>query len=904
MLMTRKEKILEYLTECCKFSPQGLTTEQLAEQLNISRPNVSNDLNLLVREGVIDKNNSRPVHYFIRQEITEQSSDMPLRNIDPFNYLIGYNSSLKKQISQAKAAVIYPPRGLHTLLTGDTGVGKSLFANLMYNYAVYQQRLDKNASFIVFNCADYASNPQLLVSHIFGHVKGAFTGAAKDKPGLISEADGGMLFLDEVHRLPPEGQEMIFYFMDTGTYGLLGETQRNRQAEILLVCATTEDPNSTLLSTFLRRIPIKINLPNLANRAPEDQVELLKFLLEIEARKINRTLSIDADSAKALIGSSFSGNVGKLKSTIQSVCAHFFMENPADDNPLDITFDALPSDSKVGIFNLMRDNDYLAGLQRALTEPIIIHPDDPDSGLAYRPDIDVNKHSTPFQVYDFIDDKIHFMLKQNFSDKEINRFITSEINNYIAFKLPKNLPRFDHGLSPQTLAFCQSLKVELELQLGKEFSEGFLLSLGYHLDNLFENKSQPRSNTWTRRYLVNKLEEYESALTIKRRLHHEFSILISDDEVAYLTILLASLVVRDREKLIHVIVATHGDMIASNMVEIARKLIAEDNISAVNMPLDIRPNQAIEQIKQTISATPNARGFLLLVDMGSLLQAGELIAQDCQVAIRTLDMVSTPLVIEALRRTVLLNAELDDIYFSLQHFKGYGAGERRVLPSGNKPLAVLAICSSGEGIAKKLQLFLRSVLDEMDRRDIHIINLSVEEMLSGKQNLKAEYQLLLSVGVVNPEIDLPHIPLADFFSPKGELIFQTVIGGSYPLASVAENPVTLTKLAEQYLQEFLVFLNPKKAVPIVMSFIHNLKELRQLDEFGTGLLNICVHICLALERSVRNETISYSKQNRQEYLASQRFNLYQTANAALEDKIGVKLSDDELLYIIDMLEKE
>lgn len=92
----------------------------------------------------------------------------------------------------------------------------------MYNYAVYQNALDKNSPFIVFNCADYASNPQLLVSHIFGHVKGAFTGATRDKFGLLSEADGGMLFLDEVHRLPPEGQEMIFYFMDTGTYGLLG----------------------------------------------------------------------------------------------------------------------------------------------------------------------------------------------------------------------------------------------------------------------------------------------------------------------------------------------------------------------------------------------------------------------------------------------------------------------------------------------------------------------------------------------------------------------------------------------------------------------------------------------------------------------------------------------------------
>ncbi len=163
--------------------------------------------------------------------------------------------------------------------------------------------------------------------------------------------------------------------------------------------------------------------------------------------------------------------------------------------------------------------------------------------------------------------------------------------------------------------------------------------------------------------------------------------------------------VRERDKHIHVIVATHGDMIASNMVDIAKILIAEDNISAVNMPLDIRPNRAIAQIKQTITAYSNAKGFLLLVDMGSLIRAGYLLSQECNVPVRTLDMVSTPLVIEALRRSALLDADLDDIYLSLQHFKGYGVSEHNAVVTGNKPLAVLAICSSGEGIAGNLKIY-------------------------------------------------------------------------------------------------------------------------------------------------------------------------------------------------------
>ena len=897
--MNRKEKILDFIINHHNDYPQGFTTEILASSLDLLRPNVSSDLNTLVKDGHLDKTLTRPVNYFLA---TSSDNKCPIFNQnDPFRYLIGHDSSLNKQVNQAKSAVIYPPHGLHTLITGDTGVGKSLFANLMFNYALHQQKLHRDAPFIVFNCADYASNPQLLVSHIFGHLKGAYTGADREKLGLLQEANGGMLFLDEVHRLPPEGQEMIFYFMDTGNYGLLGETQRQRRAEILLVCATTEDPDSFMLATFLRRIPITINLPNLAQRSPEDQVALLRFLLTLEAQKIGCDINVDADSARAMIGSAYSGNVGKLKSIIQSVCAEAFYQQQQQNQPLNIIFGTLAPLIKTGIFTLQRDTAYATRLQRALAEKISVIADCACRAL---PNFDSQHQTLPFDVYSVIDSKIDFMLEQNFSDSDINHFITREINHFLALKQPRSLNHFDHGIDSNIMAFCYSLKILLELQSGKNFSDGFIVSLGFHLDNVLQHKNTPHSNNWTKHYRVNQWDEYQLALTIKDRLLQEFSFTINDDEVAYLTILLASLVVHERQQPIQVIVAAHGSHIASNMADIARTLIAEDNIAAVDMPLDIRPNHAIEQIRSTIQACTDARGILLLVDMGSLLQAGDIIAQQCNIAIRTLPMVSTPLVIEALRRSALLNAELDDIYYSLQHFKGYSADPAPQLPEVQRPQAVLAICSSGKGIAQKLQQFLSAVLEEMKRQDIHILSMSVDEMQSRKTQLSSEYQLLLAVGVMDPQLDIPFIPLADFFSARGELLFQTVIGGSYPRAATADNPVTLTKLAEQYLQEFLVFLNPRKVVPIVMSFLHSLKELRGYHKFGNGLLNICVHTCMALERSVRNEDISYSKQNRERYLASHIFSQYQNANQQLEMKIGVRLSDDELLYLVEMLEPQ
>ncbi|EKT61833.1 sigma-54 factor, interaction domain-containing protein [Providencia burhodogranariea DSM 19968] len=901
---------MEKVIELTQNNSISATTIEIVEQTGISRANVSHYLNILVNEGLIYKTNTRPVQYHTNKKelignVEKNTTEYLKSNIpDPFYYLLGYNSSLKKQISQAKAAVIYPPKGLHTLLTGDTGVGKSLFATLMYKYAVFMNRLADNAPFIVFNCADYASNPQLLVSHIFGHAKGAFTGADKDKAGLISEANGGMLFLDEVHRLPPEGQEMIFYFMDTGTYGFLGETKRHRESEILLVCATTEEPSSALLSTFLRRIPITIHLPNLAQRTPEDQIELVKFLVEIESKRINCAVSLDPESVKAIVGSSFTGNIGKLKSTIQSVCAQFFIDKSAHENHINVNFEALELTTKMGVFNLERDNDYQSKIKRAIGDGIHVSPDSPHYQLSNDSYIDLTKHDTPFKVYEFIDNRMNFILDQKFDIQQVNRYITSELNNFLSFNIQNSKDNFDHGIDSKILNFCYSLQAEITLQLGKELGNGFVYLFGYHLQNIIDNPQTYRVNTWTRRYAIDKFKEYGSAQTIKTRLQSDFNVSINDDEVAYLTILLSSLVVHERGKVIHIIVATHGEKIASNMADIAKKLIGEQNITAVDMPLDIRPNQAIDKIKGTIISTENAKGFLLLVDMGSLLQAGEIIEQEYNIPVKTLDMVSTPLVIEALRRTVILNADLNEIYFSLQHFKGYGANKPDYLALTEKPLAILAICSTGKGIAKKLQDLLRSILDEMNRKDIHIVNISVDEVLSEKHSLLTDYQVLLSVGVIDPQLDAPYIPLAHLFTPAGELTFQNVIGRSFTTGKSDENPVTVTKLSEQYLQDFLVFLNPKKIVPIIMSFIRKIREERELDDFGKDLLKNCVHICLALERSIRHESIEYNKNNKQKLMDSQLFKIYQHANYLLEEKIGAKLSDDELFYIIDMIESE
>ncbi len=182
--------------------------------------------------------------------------------------LVGYDGSLQIPIQQAKAAMLYPSGGLHVLLLGETGVGKSLFAEALYHFSKKANVLKSTAPFIRFNCADYADNPQLVMSHIFGVKKGAYTGADHDRTGLIKQADKGILFLDEIHRLSPQGQEMLFTYIDKGIFRKLGETEHEEKAQVRIIAATTEDPQSCLLKTFTRRIPMTIMLPSLKRAGP------------------------------------------------------------------------------------------------------------------------------------------------------------------------------------------------------------------------------------------------------------------------------------------------------------------------------------------------------------------------------------------------------------------------------------------------------------------------------------------------------------------------------------------------------------------------------------------------------------------------------------------------------------
>ncbi|MDU1426034.1 MAG: transcriptional regulator DagR, partial [Klebsiella michiganensis] len=327
----------------------AFTAEAIGFNLGLARNSVSKDLNQLWNDGLAIKSKGRPVFFLHRQAIETllgrrlNDTECEVRTVsdllphqegrspdDPFSGLIGYDRSLRDAVEKGRAAVLYP-HGLHVLLTGPSGVGKTFFAELMHRFAC-EHAAGSPPPLVYFNCAEYAHNPELLSSHLFGHRQGAFTGASENKAGLVEQADGGYLLLDEVHRLPYEGQEKLFSILDKGQYRPLGSSATARSITVRLICATTEPVSSALLRTFQRRIQVCIDLPGIRQRSVEEQVELIVGFLQRESRKIERTVSIDKTLLLWLLNKPLEGNIGQLKSDIQFLCAQAWAAGMTEHN--------------------------------------------------------------------------------------------------------------------------------------------------------------------------------------------------------------------------------------------------------------------------------------------------------------------------------------------------------------------------------------------------------------------------------------------------------------------------------------------------------------------------------------------------------------------------------------------
>ena len=679
--MEAKEEIYQYIRKNIK--EDGVTAQSIAEIFGIKRNVASHYLNLLEKEGKLQKGTNRPVHFSIptdtekkAEECNNMIDERPAaqKEVSVFSKFIGYNGSMEQVIEKCKAAVNYPVNGLTMIICGASGVGKSYLASLIHQYAVESGAVEKNAPFVVLNCADYANNSELLSSVLFGHVKGAFTGANEEKQGLLAEADGGYLFLDEVHNLSAENQEKLFLFIDSQKYRMLGDSKNWQTAKVRLLFATTEDIHSTLLATFRRRIPFEIRIPDFLERSYGERFLLVSSFFQNEAEILKKNICVDSEYFRRMLNLHEEGNIGAVKSKIKVLCAQAYSQQREEE--LRITTPGKESsDSFHFYWNRPEKKKWMSSYQifSNITGCFV-------SGMNY---------SKIEEVLDLFLQTITRRLEEN---KKENNFCEIPPFRHYEEKCRNSINKIlkSYGYRLNELEIDEFYKMVIAVLFDETFFGAAFKISGY------EKKKYRKYEVMISRILDAVLEDYND--NVREFLQTILTVWLSDK-------------VKVKSK-INALILMHGEHSASSMASLANEMIGDYVYEAFDMPIQVHTEELIVKVNDYVRDIETNEGLVLLVDMGSLERMYDKISRNVDGDLVIVNNVSTAFALELGfslfdKADIYRITQMDMSQFNMkmQYYKGLS----------QKPNIIVS-CISGEGIAVEIKEILSRYVntDEID----------------------------------------------------------------------------------------------------------------------------------------------------------------------------------------------
>lgn len=310
-MFERGERVTAYLWAPDGLSARTLDGREFPIEATISRAEVKgqNLYTLIVR----DINERRRVEEQLRQlDLQNQYLQEELRSVHNFDEIVGQSRTLQEALDKVR---LVATTDSSVLILGETGTGKELIAR-----AVHSHSKRKDRPLIKVNCAALPSG--LIESELFGHEKGAFTGATEKRIGRFELADGGTLFLDEIGEIPPEVQVKLLRVLQEREFERVGSNKTLR-VDVRVVAATNRDLTKAVAEgKFRQDLYYRLNvfpvpLPPLRERQ-EDIPLLVHYFVARYAAKIGRRISrVPRDVMQRLVAYSWPGNIRELENVIE-----------------------------------------------------------------------------------------------------------------------------------------------------------------------------------------------------------------------------------------------------------------------------------------------------------------------------------------------------------------------------------------------------------------------------------------------------------------------------------------------------------------------------------------------------------------------------------------------------------
>lgn len=877
-------------------------TPEIEEVLQVSRTQASRAANRLVESGELIKVNTRPV-LFLAKKTSEQYFNLELMKeyervkdiIDSvkkipseriFEQMIGYDKSLSEALEQLKTAVFYPGNGLPIMIMGDTGVGKSYFVQIMHEYMIKAGILSSGAPYKILNCAQYYNNPELLSGLLFGYAKGAFTGAYESRVGLLEEADQGLLFLDEVHRLNAEGQEKLFTFMDKGTFSRIGETTL-RKAKVRLAFATTEKPQE-FLQTFLRRIPIHIYIPNMDERGIMEKRQMIEYLFSKESRNLNQVIEVTPRVMNILLQTHYEGNIGEVENTIKYACGSAIARN--EQKQVKIQLRDLPQ--KIYAFN--HEQKQWTTFEGS---NLIFSSSNEKRQVSTKPKElihFISRLKMLYQHYEAGDENLHELKKQWM--QQVTQFM-DELVYQDKYASHMTLEKF-------ILTTMQEIFRELDYQTKFRYDGNFVLFFAHYIYRyvLKGETDQLILSNGFEQFVSDNYRLAKSAINkllpeVEKRLDLSFN----EVDRCLFILFLSTLEHAEQYTDLDAIILAHGYATASSIANVCNRMLGNATFASIDMPIEATLDDISEKVRLYVEENQVNRGLVLLIDMGSLNMIYEQLKQDIEIPILFIDQLGTLMALE-IGNLIQQGKELTEIAEQMNEVMAPNV--QLFQPQRSKRKAIITTCFTGIGTAVQIQRLLYDCLEGMV--DIEIIPTEFRELKEEgiSPALTSKYDLLAIIGTDDPEV------------LKGNFVYlETIISGdgSNKIAEIFQGILAEEDIAEinnRLVKNFslirviesLTILDTKKIMELIEECIQQLEIRLSLKLSNARKVAMYVHVSCMVERLIRHsEILDFPDLEKFSYEHQNEIRVIQEVFSVLEQTYSVTVPLTEVGYIHNIL---
>ncbi|WP_412766375.1 PRD domain-containing protein [Companilactobacillus farciminis] len=650
------------------------------------------------------------------------------------------------------------------------------------------------------------------------------------------------------------------------------------------------------LPTFVRRIPVIINIPSFSSRPQNEKVQLIDYFFMNESKVLKRRISVSTQLINVLASADMEGNIGKLKNLIKYSSGNSYAK-----------FENSP-EIKVNLSNIpVNYYQNLIQYKKFENEPNEYVTYDFEGGVLPH---HVNKTiriikelyvNTINIIWKFFNEEFD---KQQFLN-HINKNVDMLFDSILFNTEYKNLDDSEYEFLVYQI---KSVFDFMQESYGYPKDGNQIIAIATLLRSKNLQSVLDEDEIWNlhKSQIISELKSnfsksYQVATRILSLLSSKMERDILQEDILMVTLYVAKNINKVSKQDLHAVVVAHGYSTASSLANVANRMLKDNIFQSIDMPIDTTTKDIETKLVDYINTVNIDKGLILLIDMGSLNQIGSSINEKLNVPILMIDHVSTPLVLNV-GNMILQNKGMNDIRNDVQ--LNNKINSRILLPHKKQKKAIITCCHSGMGSAVQIQEIIKNSLKKFDV-DIEILPYDFNKLSRNKRNeLPFElYDVIAIVGTANPSISgIPYLSLDGLLS--GDHIDQLIdiLNDTKSMDYSELRDSLVVNFTIKRMISSVTILDPNSLIQITDSTVTKMEKLLSTKFKTNKRILLIIHESGMVERLIRRQKVDEQPDlNEFKEKHSDMFKFVKQSLAPIEEQYNIEVNPEEIRLIIDII---